>query len=72
MHRFPLIPVISRDGGDSVTADDLPRAAPYAGRVEQVYTWLRRHYLAIDGPLAAVLLALSVMGDGPDGRLALR
>jgi signal transduction histidine kinase len=65
MPRYPLIPVISRDGGVSVAADDLPRAAPYAGRVEQVYTWLRRHPLSVDGPLAAVLLALFAIGDAP-------
>jgi signal transduction histidine kinase len=59
----PLIPGISRDAGDSVTADGLPRAAPYAGRVEQVYTWLRCHPLAVDGPLAAALLALSVFSS---------
>jgi len=59
----PLIPVISRDDGDSVTADGLPRAAPYAGRVKSVYTRLRRHPLAVDGPLAAVLFALSVLSS---------
>ena len=43
--------------GDSVTADGLPRAGQYAGCVEQVYTWLRRHPLLVDGALAAGLLA---------------
>jgi signal transduction histidine kinase len=65
MPRTPLIPAISRDGGDSVAADGLPLAGQYAGSVEQVYLWLRRHPLATDAPLAAGLLALSATGDGP-------
>ena len=60
MLASPLIPGISRAAGGSVTADDPRRAAPYAGRVEPVYTWLRRHPLAVDGPLTAVLLAVSL------------
>ncbi len=63
MIASPLIPGISRDAGDSVTADGLPRAAPYAGRVKLVYTWMR-HPLAVDGPLAAALFALSVLSSG--------
>jgi signal transduction histidine kinase len=63
MPRSLLIPVIWRDDGDSVTTDGLPQAAPYAGRVEHVYTWLRRHPLAIDGPVAAALLAVFVAGS---------
>jgi signal transduction histidine kinase len=34
--------------------------------VERVYAWVRRHPLVVDGPLAAGLLYLSVLGDGPD------
>jgi signal transduction histidine kinase len=66
MPCYPLIPAISRDGGDSVAADGLPPDGQYAGHVEQVYAWLRRHPLVVDGPLAAGVLALSAKGDGPD------
>lgn len=58
-----LIPVISRDDGDSVTAEGLPRIAAYAGRVKPVYTW-RRHPLALDVPLAVALFALSLLSSG--------
>jgi signal transduction histidine kinase len=61
MPRYPLIPVLSRDGGDSVAADGLPPAGQYAGCVGQVYLWVRRHPLAVDGPLAAGLLALQAL-----------
>jgi signal transduction histidine kinase len=63
MIASPLIPVISRDDGDSVVADGRPRAAPYAGRVKQVCTRLRRHPLAFDGPLAAALFSLCVLSS---------
>jgi signal transduction histidine kinase len=66
MRRYPLIPVISRDDGDSVAADGLPPTGQYAGCVERVSMWLRRHPLAANAPLAAGLLALSAIGDGPD------
>ena len=64
MLASPLIPGTSRDAGDNLTADDPPRVAPYAGRVEPAYTWLRRHPLAVDGALTAALLAWSVAGLG--------
>ena len=66
MQRLPLLPVIPRDDGSSITADALPRPGHYAGRVERVYAWVRRHPLVVDGPLAAGLLAWSATGDGPD------
>jgi signal transduction histidine kinase len=52
--------------GSSGMADAPQRPCHYAGCVEQVYAWVRRHPLVVDGPLAAGLLALSVSGDGPD------
>jgi signal transduction histidine kinase len=66
MRRLPPLPVIPRDDGSGVTADVPPWPGHYAGRVERVYAWVRRHPLVVDGPLAAGLLALSAMGDGPD------
>ena len=57
MLRSSLIPVISRDDRDGVTANGRPRAGQYAGCVEQVTRWLRRHRLLVDGALAAGLLA---------------
>ena len=49
-----------------VTAEVPSGPATYAGRVERVYAWVRRHPLVVDGPLAAGLLYLSVIGNGPD------
>jgi signal transduction histidine kinase len=63
MSRSPLIPVISRDDGDSVTAIGRPLAGQYAGCMEQVYTWPRRHPLLVDGTLAAGLLALAMFSS---------
>jgi signal transduction histidine kinase len=56
MRRSSLIPVISRDDRDGVSADGRPRAGQYAGCVNQVTGWLRRHRLLVDGALAATLL----------------
>src|SRR5260370_15890670 len=64
MSRSPLTPVISRDDGDSVTAIGRPPAGQYAGCMEQVSTWPRRHPLLVDGTLAAGLLALAVFSSG--------
>jgi signal transduction histidine kinase len=61
MPRSSLIPVISRDDRGGVTADGRPQAGQYAGCVEQVYAWLRRHPLVVDGTLAAGLLSLLAM-----------
>jgi hypothetical protein len=57
MLRSSLIPLISRDDRDGVTVGGRPRAGQYAGCVEQVTRWLRRHRLLVDGALAAGLLA---------------
>src|SRR5258708_40315849 len=64
MSRSPLTPVISRDDGDSVTAIGRPPAGQYAGCMEQVSTWPRRHPLLVDGTLAAGLLAFAVFSSG--------
>ena len=63
MSRSPLTPVISRDDGDSVTAIGRLPAGLYAGCMEQVSRWPRRHPLLIDGALAAGLLALAVFSS---------
>jgi signal transduction histidine kinase len=55
MSRSPLTPVVSRDDGS---------AGPYAGCMERVSTWPRRHPLLVDGALAAGLLALAVFSSG--------
>jgi signal transduction histidine kinase len=60
MPRSRVAPVTVRDDGDSGTPDGLPRVGQYAGCMEHVYTWPRRHPLLVDGTLAAFLLALAV------------
>src|SRR6266576_2192120 len=64
MSRSPLTPVISRDDGDSVTAIGRPPAGQYAGCMEQVSTWRRRHPLLVDGMLAALSTDLRVSEGG--------
>jgi DNA-binding CsgD family transcriptional regulator len=58
MPRFRQRPAIPRDDLISPVADNRPRAGEYAGNVEQVYAWLRRHPRLVDGALALSLLAI--------------
>ena len=79
MPRSRPAPVISRDDLISPAADDRPRAGEYAGCVEQVYAWLRRHPRLVDGTLALGLLAIganvfttfSIRASGPGSQAGL-
>ena len=79
MPRSRQAPVVSQDDLIGTAADDRPLDGQYAGYVEQVYAWLRRHPRLIDGTLALSLLAIganvfttpSIRASGAGGQAGL-